>query len=106
MGAYASLEEIRQAILEWRLIRFTHEGVAYLAEPHLLGHARRTRALVLVAWTRAPQEGWRCFRYSMLRGLDLHRECFPGPRPGYLAVPHRLIEMDTVIRRTPDQVPR
>lgn len=104
MGNYASLEDIRHAIRDRRLIRFVPEGQTYVAEPHLLGHARRTGAFVLLAWTREPREGWQCFRYPSLRDLLPLEERFEGPPPGFHTVPHRLALADTAIRPIPVKI--
>lgn len=70
---HASLTDLRDAIRASRAVRFTYRGVDWTVEPHELGQAKRTAALILRAWVAegpVPQE-WVVFRYSEIRNLEV-----------------------------------
>jgi hypothetical protein len=69
MLAHVNLDDLRQSIVQHRRITFYYEGKQLSAEPYLLGLARKTNALVLSAWVCGPEEGWRHFRFSMMRSM-------------------------------------
>jgi hypothetical protein len=69
MLAYVNLDDLRQSIVQHRRITFYYEGKQLAAEPYLLGLARKTNALVLSAWVCGA--GWRHFRFSMMRSLQV-----------------------------------
>jgi len=71
MLAYVNLDDLRQSIVQHRRITFYYEGMQLSAEPYLLGLARKTNALVLSAWVCGPGAGWRHFRFSMMRSLQV-----------------------------------
>ena len=71
MLAYVNLDDLRQSIVEHRRITFYYEGRQLSAEPYLLGLARKTNALVLSAWVCGPGAGWRHFRFSMMRSMQV-----------------------------------
>ena len=71
MLAYVNLDDLRQSIVHHRRITFFYEGKQLSAEPYLLGLARKTNALVLSAWVGGPEGGWRHFRFSMMRAMQV-----------------------------------
>ncbi len=95
---YANLEDVRIAIDSRHLISFLYRKKRILAEPHLLGQARKTRAYVLVAWTLQPAEEWQYFRYSEIRDLEVQVQRFTGIRSGFNPHDGRIIGIDTLIR--------
>lgn len=94
---YASLEDVRHAIRNRHLVAFTHRKIRYQAEPHLLGNAQKTHALVLVAYGIKPEEGWKQFRYSEIRDFEVLREHFQHARNGFPPHDRRITEVDTMV---------
>ncbi len=94
---YASLHDLREAIAKRRVIRFLYKGTILLAEPHLLGHAARTRALVLESWVRGENEGWRRFRFNEIRDLVVTEEHFPV-RSDFTTQQQKILGIDTYCR--------
>ncbi len=97
--SYASLDEVRHAIRERRLIQFKYRKMDVIAEPHLLGNAIKTRALVLCGWQLSPEEGWQHFRFAEMRDASVLRETFRHTRPGFNPHDRRIIAIDTVVQR-------
>ena len=103
---YATLDDVREAIRERRLIRFTYRKNRVVAEPHLLGSARRTHAFVICAW-QLPQgegkgegsaEGWEHFRYAEMRDLEVLEESFSRVREGFNPRDRRLAAIDICVK--------
>lgn len=70
MHTPVALNEIRSAILKGRRVTFYYEHERVTADFYLLGHARKTRAYVVVAWCHGPWSGWRHLRYSLIQDLE------------------------------------
>jgi hypothetical protein len=49
---------------------FHYEGLKYVADFYLLGHARKTGAYVVGAWCLEPEPEYRAFRYSLIKHLE------------------------------------
>jgi predicted DNA-binding transcriptional regulator YafY len=97
--SYACLDEVRRAIRERRLVQFNYRKAQVIAEPHLLGNAIKTRALILCAWELSPDEGWQHFRYAEMRDVRILHESFHHIRPGFNPHDRRIIAIDTTVRR-------
>lgn len=100
---YASLDTVREAIRTRHLIRFTYRKTQVVAEPHLLGSARRTHAFVLCAWRLSPEqgdggEGWENFRYAEMRDMEILDENFSRVREGFNPYDRKLAAIDTCVR--------
>lgn len=80
--AYARPAQIRDCIMSRAKIRFTYRGMDLEAEPHLFGHAKRSGALILIAWI-CGAEKWLTLRFNEVRGLEVLPETFSGSRPGF-----------------------
>lgn len=92
---YASLSEIRSAILQRKAIAFHYGRTAARAEPHMLVRFRRG-ALVLLAWDLEKPGGWRLFRYAFMRELKMTAISFM-PRTDLLCPLETLGRVDTAI---------
>lgn len=99
---YATLDDVREAIRERRLIRFTYRKNRVVAEPHLLGSARRTHAFVICAWQlgedEGSAEGWEHFRYAEMRDLEVLEESFSRVREGFNPHDRRLAAIDICVK--------
>lgn len=80
---YASLPDLRQAIQRRRVIRFTLRGTDLQAEPFLLGSARTTSAMVLVAYILGEGGGWATIRFHEIRDMEVTTETFYAGRAGF-----------------------
>jgi predicted DNA-binding transcriptional regulator YafY len=97
--SHASLDDVRRAIRERRLVKFNYRKVNVIAEPHLLGNAIKTRALVLCAWEVSPEPKWQHFRYAEIRDVRVLPEIFRHTRPDFDPYDRRIIAIDTTVRR-------
>jgi hypothetical protein len=95
---YAVASDLRRAIEMKRVVRFVCLGQQYEVEPHLLGNAIRTRTIILTAWVRAPEPGWRTFRFSLIRALEFSKETFPCARPGFNPHDPHVDSIDTIVK--------
>ncbi len=95
---YAVVSDLRRAIEVKKVIQFSCLGEQYEVEPHLLGNAIRTRAMILIAWVRAPEAGWRTFRFSLIRALEFSKETFHSARPGFNPHDPRVESIDTLVK--------
>jgi len=76
---YAELSELRRAIKERNVVRFTVDGRRYEAEPHLLDIPAGKGAMQLTAWIKPTDNAvglWRKFKYSNLRDLEVEEQRF------------------------------
>ena len=90
-----SLQEIRSAIFQKRVISFT---IAYRkervrVEPRILGQAARTKSYVILAWELGPDHEfatepaeaefgeWKLFRFSDLHDLEVETRMIRSTRP-------------------------
>jgi hypothetical protein len=96
--SYASLEDVRRCIKQRRLMRFMYRKVEVVAEPHLFGNFRKTRAFVLCAWKVQPEEGWEYFRLAEMRDLDILIESFGTARQGFNPYDPKIEIVDTLLR--------
>jgi len=96
--SYASLEDVRRCIKQRRRMRFIYRKVEVIAEPHLFGNFRKTRAFVLCAWKVHPEEGWDYFRLAEMRDLDILMESFGTARQGFNPYDPKIEIVDTLIR--------
>jgi hypothetical protein len=96
--SYASLEDVRRCIKQRRRMRFIYRKVEVIAEPHLFGNFRKTRAFVLCAWKIQPEEGWDYFRLAEMRDVDILMECFGTARQGFNPYDPKIEIVDTLIR--------
>jgi hypothetical protein len=96
--SYANLDDVRRCIQQRRLIRFIYRKVEIIAEPHLFGHFRKTRAFVLCAWKVSPDEGWDYFRLAEMRDLDVLMQPFHGVRQGFNPYDPKIEMIDTIVR--------
>ena len=96
--SYASLEDVRRCIKQRRLMRFMYRKVEVVAEPHLFGNFRKTRAFVLCAWKIQPDEGWEYFRLAEMRDLDILMESFGMARQGFNPYDPKIEIVDTLVR--------
>jgi predicted DNA-binding transcriptional regulator YafY len=60
------LSTVRECIVTKQRARFDYDGETVVADVYLLGQARKG-AYVVIAWCAQPTEGWRFFRYSMIK---------------------------------------
>jgi predicted DNA-binding transcriptional regulator YafY len=95
---YACLDEVRRAIQTRSLLSFTYRKERVRVEPHLLGNARKTRALILCGWRYAPAEGWEYFRFAEIRDLELLEDHFLQPREDFNPHDRRIAGIDTAVR--------
>jgi hypothetical protein len=70
MRTSVSLRDIRSAIRGGRRMTFLHGQERVVADFYMLGHAKNTRAYVVVAWCHEPAPEWRHLRYSMIYDLE------------------------------------
>ena len=96
--SYASLDDVRRCITQRRKMRFIYRKEEVIAEPHLFGHFRKTRAFVLCAWKVKPAEGWGYFRLAEMRDLDVLLESFGGARLGFNPYDPKFEIVDTILR--------
>lgn len=96
--SYASLDDVRRCITLHRRMRFIYRKEEIIAEPHLFGHFRKTRAFVLCAWKVAPSEGWDYFRLAEMRDLDILMDSFGSARQGFNPYDPKIEIIDTIIR--------
>ncbi|MCW1883567.1 hypothetical protein OKA04_02435 [Luteolibacter flavescens] len=96
--SHASLDEIRRSINQRRRIRFIYRKVEVIAEPHLFGNFRKTRAFVLCAWTVHPEERWEYFRLAEMRDVDILLETFGAAREGFNPYDPKIEMVDTSVR--------
>lgn len=78
-----------------RMVRFIYRGTEVVAEPHLLGRAKRTRAFYLKAFVG--EQGWYYFSYAEIRDFEIRRDAF-GIRPGLWDSERKIVECDTEVR--------
>jgi hypothetical protein len=95
--SYANLEEVRTAIKSRNLISFLYRKKQVIAEPYLLGNVQKTRALVLLAWSLEPTEGWQHYRYSEMRDLEVKSQRFVKVRGGFNPHDRKIIGIDTMV---------
>ena len=95
---YASLDDVRRAIQHRRLLSFSYRKQRVRVEPHLLGNARKTHALILYGWRNAPVEGWEHFRFAEIRDLELLDEQFMNPRADFDPHDRKIAGIDTAVR--------
>jgi hypothetical protein len=95
---YACLDEVRHAILSRRLMRFYYRRAEVIVEPHLLGNAIKTRALILYGWRPAPESCWEHFRYAEIRNPEILQETFEGVREGFNPYDRRIAGIDTSLK--------
>jgi predicted DNA-binding transcriptional regulator YafY len=100
---YASLDEVRRAIRERRILTFRYRKQQVTVEPHLLGNARKTHAFVMLAWSLEPLEGWDHYRFAEMRDLELLGRTFPKARRGFNPYDRKFAGIDTSVR---DHYPR
>ena len=93
---YASLQKIRDAIQQRRIVVFSYNKTQVRVEPHLLGHARGSGALVLCGWSE--ETGWQNYRYFSIRDFNALPDYFRTPRNGSFERQVRLDKIDTTVR--------
>lgn len=91
---YASLSDIRRAIQLHRVITFQSHGLQYEVEPHLLGIATRGEGFLVLGWVKGQDDGWKSFRFAMIRGMEITLETF-YPRGGLSLHVFGVREVDT-----------
>lgn len=95
--SYASLGDVRRSIRLRRKVRFIYRKREVMAEPHLFGHFRKTRAFVLCAWKLHPEEGWEYFRLAEMRDFEVLPEDFSASRPGFNPCDPKIALIDTIV---------
>lgn len=98
IAPYASLDEIRDAILRRRVVRFQHHRELLTAEPHVLARSRRYGAFIMGAWILGT-DSFRFFRYAEIRDLTIMQDSFASTRPEYNPKDRRISQIDTCVRR-------
>jgi hypothetical protein len=93
---YASLAEVRRAILRRHLIHFIHHGCEVIAEPHLLGRGSRTGAYYLKGLNAADGQ-WEYYRFCEIRGFEELKESF-APRRDVWEGERKIVALDTQAR--------
>lgn len=86
---HAPLSAIREAIRDFRAIRFNYEGREYTVEPLELGRSTGGSFIVKGTVRTGPPDGLKGlaqFYYWKIRGLEILPEQF-DPRPGQEARP-------------------
>ncbi len=89
---FASKEEIRRTIREYRVARLRRGQDVVSIEPHLLG-TRKGGGVTLVAWVIG--EGWDSFPYTEIRGFESTDEIYARTRDGYKPDDPRMSSIDT-----------
>jgi hypothetical protein len=89
--AYAPLGMLRDAVRDQKVISFLAGGEHWTVEPHELGQAKRTGAIVIVGKVvKGPTTNtWLDFRYSDVRSLQIERESFERLRPPFSREAHK-----------------
>lgn len=95
-----TLNEIRSAIRKLRRVSLTYEREKLVADFYLLGHARKTRAYVVIAWCIEPVKEWRTLRYAMMKDLESVGS-FEGLRNDFNPSPPGLGGVDTIAYHPP-----
>lgn len=95
--SYASLADVRRSIRTRRRVRFIYRKQEVIAEPHLFGHFRKTRAFVLCAWKLEPEEGWEYFRLAEMRDFEVLPDAYGGIRPGFNPYDPKIALIDTIV---------
>lgn len=93
---YATLDQIRRAILLRREIEFSRRGEYVTAEPYVLGNAVRTSSFVLYCHVLGEGGGWQLLRYCEVRDLGLSSREF-AVRGDYEGYPKEIQVLDTYI---------
>lgn len=73
---YASLPQVRAAILERRQASFVYGGENLLVEPHLLGACSLSSAFILRAYVLGAKPRWRNFRFATIRDFRVQATTF------------------------------
>ena len=90
-----SLQEIRSAIFQKRVVSFTnsYSKERVRVEPRILGQAARTKSYVILAWELGPDQDfeaespaaesgeWKLFRFSDLHDLEVETRMIRSTRP-------------------------
>jgi predicted DNA-binding transcriptional regulator YafY len=87
-GSKESMErQLRQALVERRVVQFKYHGHTRVVEPHALGHVSEER-LALLGWqvsggsASEPPPGWRTFVLAEIQSLRRLRKTYT-PRADY-----------------------
>ncbi len=76
---YASLQDLEQVVRQCHRIAFTYKGTRYEAEPHRIGSAKRTNAIVAIMLIDGL--GWREVPFAEIRGMEVLRGAFVRGEP-------------------------
>lgn len=91
----ADLASIRAAIMKRKVARFLFRRQEYMAEPHLLGRARKTGAFYLKAYDLGTA-GWKYFTFADLREFEATAQDFTA-RPAYRDREQKISVVDTAV---------